>query len=310
MRRILVTGAAGAIGRNLLRGLYAFHRPQDVVAGYNKTPLTGLPEDGLSVQVDVTDKERLGLVVEKYDVGDVYHLSALLSIAAEKNPELARRVNMGGLTNVLDLAKDYDLRVFWPSSIAVFGSTAPKYNTPQDAPLDPEFEYGRNKVAGERLLQQYFNEFGVDARSVRYGGLLGPGKPGPGTTEYAIEMIYAAVKGEPYASPLGPGTALPMTDMRDAVRAAIEIMAAPKERIKIRTSYNLSAMSFTPEQLADEIRKYIPGFELRFKIDELKQRVANSWPYTIGDSFAREHWGWVHSYGLPETVGYMINEIR
>jgi len=310
MKRILVTGAAGAIGRNLLKGLYALHGHEAVVAGYNKTPLTGLPEDGLSIKVDVTNKENLRSVIEQYDAGDVYHLSALLSIAAEKDPELARRVNMGGLKNVLDLAKKYDLKVFWPSSIAVFGSTAPKYNTPQDVPLDPEFEYGRNKVEGEKLLQQFFDEFGVDARSVRYPGLLAHGKPGPGTTEYAIEMMYAAVIGKPFASPLGPDTVLPMMDMRDAIRAALEIMAAPNESIKVRTSYNLSAMSFTPEQLATEIRKHIPGFELQYEIDDLKQRVADSWPDTIDDSVAREQWGWRHRYGLSETVEYMIREIR
>ncbi|MBI4168228.1 MAG: NAD-dependent epimerase/dehydratase family protein [Candidatus Aenigmarchaeota archaeon] len=309
MKRILITGGAGAIGRNLLRDLYALHGPKLVVAGYNRTPLTGLPKDGLSAQVDVSDYEKLSAVIKRYDIGTIYHLAALLSIAAEENPELARRVNMGGLENILNLAKDHDLRVFWPSSIAVFGSTAPKDGTPQHAPLDPEFEYGRNKVEGERLLKQFSDGFGVDVRSVRYPGLLTPGKPGPGTTEYAIEMVYAAVRGEPYASPLGPDTVLPMMDMRDATRAALEVMEAPKNRIQIRTSYNLSAMSFTPEQLAAEIRRHIPDFKLTYKINALKQKVADSWPNSIDDSLAREHWGWRHSYGLQETTEYMIREI-
>ncbi|MBI2675163.1 MAG: NAD-dependent epimerase/dehydratase family protein [Candidatus Aenigmarchaeota archaeon] len=312
MKNILVTGGAGAIGRNLLKALYAQHGSQMVIAGYNRTPLTGLPDGSLSAQVDVYDKERLISVVEEHDLddGEIYHLAALLSIAAEKDPERARRVNMGGLKNVLDVAREYDMRVFWPSSIAVFGSSAPKHNTPQNAPLDPEFEYGRNKVEGEKLLNQFFDEFEVDGRSVRYPGLLTPGKPGPGTTEYAIEMIYAAVRGEHYASPLRHDTELPMMDMRDATRAALEIMKAPKEDIKVRTSYNLSAMSFTPEELAEEIRKHIPRFKTDYKIDDLKQRVADSWPNSIDDSSARDQWGWNHRYGLPEMTEHMIAEIQ
>lgn len=312
MKRILVTGGAGAIGRNLLPSLYVAYGPQAIVAGYNRTPLAGLPKGILSAQVDVSDEVKLRSVIEDYELngGDIYHFAALLSIAAEQDPERARRVNMGGLTNVLELAKEYGMKVFWPSSIAVFGSTAPKYNTPQDAQLDPEFEYGRNKVDGERLLKQFFDEFGIDVRSVRYPGLIGPGKPGPGTTEYSIEMIYAAVRGEPYTTPLKPDTALPMMDMRDAIRAALEIMAVPKERIKIRTSYNLSAMSFTPEQLAEEIKKHIPTFEIYYEPDSLKQRVADSWPNSINDQSARDHWGWRHQYGLVETTEYMIQEIR
>jgi len=316
MKGILVTGSAGAIGRNQTLALRARYGSDMVVAGYNRTLLTGSLTDGPSVQVDVTDKEGLRSIIEKHKVGEIYHNAALLSIKAEKNPEDAENVNVGGLENVLEVARKYDLKVFWPSSIAVFGSTAPKDNTPQDAPLDPEFEYGRNKKAGEALIKEAFEKSGVDVRSVRYPGINGRGKPGPGTTEYAIEMIYAAVgqeqgQDEPYVCPLRPDTALPMMDMRDATRAALEIMGAPQEQIRVRTSYNLAAISFTPVELEQEIKRLVPGFRVRYdETDELKQKVADSWPHSIDDSAARKHFGWRHQIGLEEMAKYILEGAR
>lgn len=311
--RILVTGAAGAIGRRLVPELREQYGTDLVVAGYNRTPLTGLLASGPMERVNVVDKDALRATIERHDIGTVYHLAAMLSIAAEKNPELAKEVNEKGFTNVLELAGEYKLRLFWPSSIAVFGPAAPKDNTPQDAPLDPTTNYGKAKVLSEQQGETYFNEQGVDFRSVRLPGVndrLEEGeKPGPGTTEYVMDMVYAAKKNKPYVSPLRPDTMLPMMDMRDVIGAIKQIMAVPKEQINIHTSYNLDGMSFTPEQLEKSIRELInsPNFKVSYEIDSLKQPIADSWPDSIDDSAARKDWDWKPKYDLTKMVKYMLS---
>ncbi|MBI2140830.1 NAD-dependent epimerase/dehydratase family protein [Candidatus Woesearchaeota archaeon] len=323
----MVSGAVGAIGRRLVPALRGQYGSELVVAGYNNTPLTGVLAEGPSAKVDVTDMAALRLIIEKYNIKTIYHLAALLSIAAEKNPARAQEVNTTGFMNVLEAAREYGLKVFWPSSIAVFGPDAPKQDTPQDAPLNPVTVYGKGKVAGELQGKKYFEEYGVDFRSVRFPGLndrLAEGeKPGPGTTEYAMDMIAAAKENRPYKSPLRADTMLPMMDMRDAIRAILGIMGAPAKNITIRTSYNLAAVSFTPAMLQAEIRRQVdrPGFKVSYdEIDQMKQGIADSWPdriggsvarrdwrWNLGGSVARRDWGWKHLYGLPEMVKHMLS---
>jgi len=313
-RASFISGAAGAIGRRLVPALRGQYGSELVVAGYNNTPLTGVLADGPSAKVDVTDMAALRSIIEKYNIGTFYHLAALLSVAAEKNPKRAQEVNTTGLRNVLEVAREYGLRVFWPSSIAVFGPDAPKQDTHQDAPLNPVTVYGKGKVAGELRGREYFEKHGVDFRSVRFPGLndrLAVGeRPGPGTTEYAMDMIAAAKENRPYKSPLRADSMLPMMDMRDAIRAILSIMGAPASDIRIRTSYNLAAVSFTPAMLEAEIRRQVdkPGFEVSYdEIDEMKQGIADSWPDSIGDPAARRDWGWKPAYGLAGMIKHMLN---
>lgn len=309
-----VPGAAGAIGRRLVPALRGQYGSELVVAGYNNTPLTGVLAEGPSVRADVTDIDALRSIIKGYNIGTIYHLAALLSVAAEKNPERAQEVNTAGFMNVLEVAREYGLRVFWPSSIAVFGPDAPRQDTPQDAPLNPVTVYGKGKVAGELRGREYFEKHGVDFRSVRFPGLndrLAVGeRPGPGTTEYAMDMIAAAKENRPYKSPLRADTMLPMMDMRDAIRAILGIMGAPAKNITIRTSYNLAAASFTPAELEAEIRRQVdkPGFEVSYdEIDKMKQGIADSWPGSIDDRAARRDWRWNHAYGFAEMVTHMLS---
>ncbi len=307
MEKILITGANGQIGSELKEALSGkFGR--DNIIGLDIKP--GIDQPGIQEIADVTDISHLRTIIQKYSIDTIFHLASLLSARGEQNPDLAWKINMGGLKNVLDLSRAFKLQVFWPSSIAVFGPSTPRDMTPQTTILEPNTMYGITKLSGELLCKYYFEKFGVDVRSVRYPGLISyKTEPGGGTTDYAVEIFYEAAKHKRYISFVNSETCLPMMYMPDAVRASIEIMLAKPENIKIRNSYNLTAVSFSVAELEKEIQKLMPEFECKYAPD-YRQRIANSWPKSIDDSAARTHWGWEHQYGLPEIVKDMLNHLR
>ncbi len=305
--RILVTGGTGAIGRNLVPLLREKYGKDKVIVGYNRRLPKGTLADGPMVQIDVTDKEKLRKIITENQVTSIYHLAALLSVAAEKNPELAERVNIGGLQNVLDIITEKTkegnpIKIFWPSSIAVYGEDLPSENVPEDVVLKPITVYGKGKVKGEKSILKFCKDNDIDARVIRFPGLNGPGKPGPGTTEYAIEMIQSAAKNNTYKVPLKENTRLPMMDMRDAVRGIMKLMSAPKNKIEVGKAYNIAAFSFSPKELFKNIKDFNPSFTIEYQPDELKQKIADSWPDSIDDSRARENWEWEPKISLKEMV--------
>lgn len=306
--KILIIGALGQVGRELYEELTIKYGEGAVIASDVKTA-----DDfhGRFELLDVLDHDALEQLVEKEKITQVYHLAALLSATAEQHVDFAWKLSMEGLINVLKLAKEGKLkRIFWPSSIAVFGSTTPKNQTPQSTVIEPETVYGIGKLAGELWCAYYHKRYGVDVRSVRYPGLIGwKSLPGGGTTDYAVDIFYAALRNEEFNCFLKPDAALPMMHMEDAIRATIEIMEAPAEQVKIRSSYNISGMSFTPEQLSAEIRKHIPDFQIEYNPDH-RQKIAEGWPKSIDDSEARSHWNWKEKYDLAALVDDMIKHIR
>ncbi|MEM3622890.1 MAG: L-threonine 3-dehydrogenase [Candidatus Bathyarchaeia archaeon] len=311
MKRILVTGATGQIGSELtieLRKKYG--RDNVVAAGHKRKPSEKLLDSGPFEYVDTTSKENVEIVVEKYDIDTIYHLAAVLSATGEENPQLAWNVNINGLYNVLEVAREHNLvRVFWPSSIAVFGPEAPRINTPQDTILIPRTMYGVTKVTGELLCNYYFTRFGLDVRSVRYPGIISSETPpGGGTTDYAVEIFYEAIKNKRYTCFVREDTVLPMMYMPDCIYAAVKIMEADPSQIKHRTSYNVNAMSFSAGELTAEIRKYIPDFKCEYKPD-FRQKIADSWPMSIDDSVARREWGWNPKYDLASMTRDMIEKL-
>ncbi len=305
--RILVTGATGQIGSELtleLRERYG--RDNVVAAGHKRAPTEALKAGPFEV-VDTSDKESLLRVVKKYGINVIHHLASLLSVVGEQNPQLTWQVNMTGLYNVLETAREEKLaKVFWPSSIAVFGSGVPRVNTPQNTVLIPSTIYGVTKVAGELLCNYYFGRFGVDVRSLRYPGIISSETPpGGGTTDYAVAIFYEAIKNRRYTCFLREDTVLPMMYMPDCIKATVDLMEADSSAIKCRTSYNLTAISFSAAELAAEIKKHFPEFKCDYKPD-LRQKIADSWPMSIDDSVAREEWGWKPSYDLPTMTKDMI----
>jgi len=312
MKRILVTGATGQIGSELTLELRKKYGEDSVVAaGHKRKPSEKLLESGPFEYVDTTSKENIEEVVEKYDVDTIYHLAAVLSASGEENPQLAWNVNINGLYNVLEVAREYNLvRIFWPSSIAVFGPEAPRVNTPQDTILIPRTIYGVTKVAGELLCNYYFTRYSLDVRSVRYPGIISSETPpGGGTTDYAVEIFYEAIKNKRYTCFVREDTVLPMMYMPDCINAALKLMEADSSQIKHRTSYNVSAMSFSAGELAAEIRKYIPDFKCEYKPD-FRQKIADSWPKSIDDSVARKEWGWNPKYDLASMTRDMMEKLR
>lgn len=305
---ILVTGAFGLVGSELVPKLQEIYGQDHVIALARKTSdshFKGIIEKG-----DVTDSKLMREIVEKYQISEVYHLAGLLSAGGEKNPDLAWEININGLRHVLELAREKKLKVFWPSSIAAFGPTTPKENVPQHTSLEPTTIYGVTKVTGELLCQYYWHKYGVDVRSVRYPGLNGwKAAPGDGTTEYAIHIFYGLVKDNSYTCFLKAETQLPMMYLDDAIRGTIELMQAPKEKISIRTSYNFGAISFTPAQLVAEIKKLSPDFKISYQPD-FRQKIAESWPQTIDDSQARKDWGWKPEYNLSEMTKALYENIK
>lgn len=303
--KILIIGAGGQIGIELVQELSLLYGSSNVIAADVK-PIPVLNLNPFE-KLDVLDKDALLNVVKKHSISHIYLLAAMLSATGEQNPMFAWKLNMEGLFNVLDLAKEKHIsRVFWPSSIAVFGPTSPKINTPQYAIMEPTTIYGISKQAGERWCEWYYHKFGVDVRSLRYPGLLGwKSAPGGGTTDYAVHIFHQAIKTKTYECFLGANTALPMMHMEDAIRATIEIMHAPSEQVKIRSSYNLAGISFTPEQIATEIKKHIPEFIISYKPD-FRQTIADSWPQSILEDKAKEDWNWSSKYNLSSLVENML----
>lgn len=306
--KILIIGAGGQIGIELTQELSLLYGSSNVIASDLK-PIPALDNNPFE-KLDILDKDALLNVVKKHGIQQVYLLAALLSATGEQNPMFAWKLNMEGLFNVLDLAKEKHIsKVYWPSSIAVFGPTTPRLNTPQYTVMEPSTVYGISKQAGERWCEWYFNKFGVDVRSLRYPGLIGwKSAPGGGTTDYAVHIFHQALKTKSYECFLSKDTALPMMHMEDAIRATIEIMHAPAEQIKIRGSYNLAGISFTPEQIANEIKKHIPDFSITYNPD-FRQTIADSWPQSINDEQAQHHWNWTIKYNLPMLVDNMLKNL-
>jgi len=311
MKKIIVTGATGQIGSDLVLELREKYGQENVVAVGHSKIIEGDLANGPFEKCDVTDKLAFNELVQKYNPDTVFHLVGILSAKGEDNPELAWNVNIGGLKNVLDIAlKNNVKQIFWPSSIAAFGSTTPLQNTPQHTILEPTTMYGVTKVAGELLCQYYNKKYGLDIRSIRYPGIISyKTAPGGGTTDYAVAIYFEAKANKKYDCFVGPKTVLPMMYMPDAVRATIELMEAPIEKIKVKTSYNLTAMSFSAEELAENIKKYIPDFVCSYTPDD-RQKIADSWPKTIDDSYARQDWGWNHLYDLEKMTEDMLKNIK
>ncbi len=307
--RILIIGAGGQIGIELTENLSKLYGSENVIAADLK-PIAALPNNPFE-KLDVLDKNALFDIVKKYGIKQIYLLAALLSATGEQNPSFAWKLNMDGLFHVLDLAKEKIItKVYWPSSIAVFGPTTPRILTPQHTVMEPSTVYGISKQAGEGWCNWYHKKHGVDVRSIRYPGLIGwKSEPGGGTTDYAVHIFYEALKHQKYECFLSENTALPMMHMEDAIRATIELMHAPAESVKIRTSYNLSGLSFTPKEMAAEIKKHIPSFEITFKPD-FRQEIADSWPASINDKEAREHWEWQEHYNLEKLTENMLVNLK
>ena len=313
MRRILVLGACGQIGSELVIELRKKYGGDNVVAADLATDSdkTLLNSGGPFETVDVTRREVIIDVVKKYDIDTIYHLAALLSAVGEKNPQLCWETNMGGLYNILEIARQYKLtRVFWPSSIAVFESEIPHDKALQDTVPCPKNIYGITKLSGELLCDYYFRRFGVDVRGVRYPGIISSGAPpGGGTTDYAVAIFYEAIQGKKYTCFLEEDTVLPMMYMPDCIRAAMKLMEADLSGLRHHSNFNVVAMSFSPRELTSEIKKHIPDFTCEYKPD-FRQEIADSWPRSIDDSAAREEWGWKPEYDLGGMVADMLEKIR
>lgn len=307
MSNILVIGANGQLGSELVVSLRDKFGQQSVVASDIREPEKG---NGLFEILDVMDAERVSELVEKYQINEIYHLAAFLSAKAEQHIQFAWDLNMQGLLNVLNIAKENtSIKVYWPSSIGVYGPTTPKKNTPQNSFMDPNTVYGISKLAGERWCEYYHQKFNVDVRSLRYPGLIGyKSLPGGGTTDYAVDIFYKAIQGETYECFLKEDAYLPMMFMEDAVNATINIMAAPSEQVKVRSSYNLAGMTFSPEEIYNKIKETYPNFKINYKPD-FRQVIANSWPQSIDDSEARADWGWQHKYDLERLVKVMLENL-
>ncbi len=306
--RILVTGASGQIGSELIPRLRSLYGKENVVASDLRDPIV---DDGPFMRLDITDADSLGKIVSEYDVDAIIHLAALLSASGEQRPHLAWKINISGLYNVLEVARMKSLkRVFHPSSIAVFGPETPRVRTPQETVLRPKTMYGITKVTGELLGDYYHHKWGVDVRGIRFPGVISNmAPPGGGTTDYAVEIFYEAVKSGQYTCFLKPDSTLPMMYMPDCLRSVVELLEADASRLRHHTDFNLGALSFSPAELAIEIKKHIPGFTIDYKPD-YRQAIADSWPKDIDDSAAREEWGWRPEYDLSAMVGDMLKVLR
>jgi nucleoside-diphosphate-sugar epimerase len=308
--KILVIGASGQIGVELTMALRKIYGNSNVIASDLREENELLKGTGPYVSLDVMSKEMLHVQVIRQNITQIYLLAAILSATGEKNPNLAWHLNMQGLLNVLDIAREEKLhKVYWPSSIAVFGPTSPKQNCPQQTVIEPTTVYGISKYAGEFWCNYYHHRYGVDVRSLRYPGLISyKSAPGGGTTDYAVEIFHAALDEKKYECFLREDTYLPMMYMPDAIRATIELMEAPKENISVRTSYNLSSMSFSPREISAEIKTHIPDFTISYKPD-YRQAIADSWPKSIDDSLARRDWGWKEEYDLKTMTKDMLENL-
>ena len=313
MKNILVIGATGQIGSELTMELRRRYPSGTVVAGYipGAKPQGEMAETGPSAIVDITNEQQIAEAVSRYDIDTIYNLAALLSAVAETKPLLAWNIGIGGLFNVLEVAREMDCAVFTPSSIGAFGPDAKKEKTPQDTVRNPSTMYGVTKVTGELLSDYYFRRYGVDTRSVRFPGLISyVAPPGGGTTDYAVDIFYSAVKGEKFVCPIAAGTFMDMMYMPDGVNAAIKIMEADASGLKHRNAFNITAMSFDPEIIYNSIKRYIPDFRMDYDVDPLRQNIAESWPDSLDDTCAREEWGWTPEYDLDTMTKDMIEKLR
>jgi len=311
MKRILVTGAAGQVGTELVPALRAAYGDAAVLATDVRRPDDGPLLDGPFEVLDCTDGAAIAAAVRRHDADAIYHLAALLSATAERKPQLAYEINMGTLVNVLEVARDQQCAVFTPSSIGAFGPTTPRDPTPQDTIQRPTTMYGVTKVAGELLCDYYHARFGVDTRGLRFPGLISyVAPPGGGTTDYAVDIFHHALASGTYSCFLSASTQLDMMYMPDAIRAAIDVMEADASRLVHRNAFNVTAMQFTPETLADEIRKHVPGFTITYDVDPMRQAIADSWPKRMDDSAARAEWGWQPEYVMSAMVADMIRQLR
>lgn len=309
MKNILIIGATGQIGSELTMKLRREYPNGNAVAGYipGAEPKGELAESGPSEIVDITNPTQIAEAVDKYKIDTIYNLAALLSAVAEARPQLAWKIGVGGLYNCLEISREKNCALFTPSSIGSFGPDTPHTNTPQDTVQRPETIYGVTKVTGEMLSDYYARRFGVDTRSVRFPGLISyVTPPGGGTTDYAVDIYYSAVKGEEFKCPLKPGTFMDMMYMPDALRAAIEIMEADPSKLKHRNSFNIASMSFDPEIIYNKIKEYRPEFKMTYELDPLRQKIADSWPDSLDDTCAREEWGWKPEYDLDAMTKDML----
>lgn len=311
MSKILVLGSCGQIGTELVLALRQQFGNNNVVAADLRDTCPDILNNGPYVKLDALDRTAVRSYIIDEEIKEVYLLAALLSATAEKNPDFAWKLNMEGLFTILDLAKEGHIsKVFWPSSIAVFGPTTPADNTPQHTIMEPSTVYGISKQAGERWCEYYHHKFGVDVRSIRYPGLISyKSLPGGGTTDYAVDIFYKAKAEGKFTSFLSAGTALPMMFMDDAIRGTLELMAAPAEQIKIRSAYNLAGCSFTPAELAAEIQQWLPAFEIDYAPD-FRQAIADSWPNSIDDSHAQKDWGWKAKFDTKALVKVMLENVK
>lgn len=311
VKRILVTGAAGQIGSELIVALRQRYGSGNVIAcGHRTVPNSEILDSGPFESFDVRDSSAVTAVVVQYDVDTIYHLAGILSATGETRPQRAWDININGLCNVLEAARQHGCAVFFPSSIASFGLSTPQDNTPQETIQRPQSIYGITKVTGELLCDYYHHRFGVDSRGLRFPGLIShETPPGGGTTDYAVEIFYAALTEKKYTCFLRKGTRLDMMYMPDAIRAAIAVMEANPGRLSIRNAFNVTAMSFAPEDLCAEIQKSIPDFIMDYKVDPVRQAIADSWPNNMDDSVAREQWGWQPEYDLPSMTRDMLDKL-
>jgi len=310
VKRILVTGSLGQIGSELVVALRERYGGENVVSSDIRSPAGEREQNGPFVHLDCTSQEQLHRVVTRYDIDTIYHLAALLSAVAEQKPTMAWDINMGGLYNTLQVAREYTCAVFVPSSIGAFGPNTPPDLTPQDTIQRPTSMYGVTKVAGELLCDYYHTRFGVDTRGVRYPGIISHvTPPGGGTTDYAVEIFHEAIKHQQYMCFLDGNTRLDMMYMPDAIKAAIDVMEADPSRLEHRNAFNVTATNFTPEELAAEIRKHIPQFTITYDVDPVRQSLADSWPNSLDDSAAREEWGWAPSFDLEAMTTDMVEQL-
>jgi nucleoside-diphosphate-sugar epimerase len=311
MKKILVTGSLGQIGSELVVTLRERHGADRVVASdIRMMPASSRGANGPFEYLDCTDLRNLQETVRRHEIGTIYHLAALLSAVAEEKPHIAWNVNMGGLYRVLEVARQAGCSVFFPSSIGAFGPTTPHEQTPQDTIQRPTTLYGVTKVAGELLCDYYHQRFGVDTRGVRFPGIISHvTKPGGGTTDYAVEIFHDAIRHRRYSCFLQADTRLDMMYMPDAVRAAIDVMEADATRLRHRNAFNVTAMNFTPAELAAAIRRHVDGFTIDYDVDPVRQGIADSWPNSLDDSAAREEWGWAPEYGLEEMTADMLAQL-
>ena len=309
--KILITGALGQIGTELTNRLVEIHGAENVVASGLDRYQKGITSAGYYERMDVTNTQLVKQVIQDYEITTVYHLASLLSGTSEKQPIFAWKLNLEPLLHFCELAKEGLLKkIFWPSSIAVFGKGIPKHDVGQDVVLNPTTVYGISKMAGEKWCEYYFDKYGVDVRSIRYPGLISWKTPaGGGTTDYAVEIFYEAIEEGKYTSFISEDTEMPMLYMDDAINATLKLMDAPKENVTVRSSYNLGGMSFTPKELAAEIKKEIPEFEIDYKPD-FRQAIADSWPASIDDSVAKKDWGLSYDFGISEMTKDMVKNLK